>query len=169
MLSAVNSFYSSNKATNTKKQTCMTLEVSYSCLALVPCPDNCALSGRFFPQHSISGSMGPDQLPWQHWRNGGTCGTLTIGTVLVHTSTPHSHWQLPPTQDDHSRTAKAAPRKGFQYSENHSQRLQCRPAKNTYILQCKRPLKALYTIWFAPTYTCLHCPAWQQCVCAIII
>lgn len=44
-----NSFCSFNKATKCKTQTCMTLEVSYSRFALVPCPDCCALSGRFFP------------------------------------------------------------------------------------------------------------------------
>lgn len=173
MLSAVNSFHIFNKATkHTKKQTCMTLEVSYSCLALLPCPDCCALSGRFFP-------------PTEHFRkHGARAVAMAALEERRHSWHPddrhrlgsHKHTTFPLTDASNLQlktTIHIQPRRHQRRVSNipkiiHNDSNADLPKTPTS--SNIKDLTALHTIWFAPTYTCLHCPAWQQCVvCAVII
>lgn len=84
---------------------------------LLWCPDSCTMSGRFSSLQNPSRSREPEQLPWQHQRNEGGCGSVTFGScaVSVHTSLlPATKRHLrPPTLQDHSRKAKAAATEGL--------------------------------------------------------
>lgn len=154
----------------------MTLKVSYSRrLCHVLTAERCQVGSS--SSQSTSGSMEPEQLPWQHWRNRGAPGTLTydIGTISVHTRLPHSHCQMPLTSNT---------RRTFTYSQGSPKKRSSNIRKIIHnnstadlpntptscnVKAFLQPCTPLYLIFLslplpsAPTHTCLHCPAKQQC------
>lgn len=118
-----------------------------------------------FSSHSPSRSGEAEQLPWQHKWNGDT------GTVSFHASLPQTHWQTPTSSDiraPFTHSPSSPTKKVSQYSENHSKRVRCRPAKprsrpDIKTLSWTCFLSSLLPLPSAPTHACLLSPAKQQC------